>query len=337
MRILSTKTAIYGSLAAVLVLLVLAGRIAQRAYDEEHADYVRTPSTEVSRHPEQAGIPGLGNVSFAAKGDPQVAAWYAPSSNRAAVILVHGTEAERSSLLPELRDLAEAGFGVLAIDMPGQGASSGRTYWGEPERRAISAGVDWLSKRADVDPARIGAFGLSMGGYVLAQAAVTDPRIEAVVLAAAPHDVKEFNWVATDRWGWLTQIPTYVALRDGGTPLDMRPKDIVGDISPRPLMIVYGDQDHLVKPWMEQQIFDAANEPKEFFTVHGATHGDYAKVAPAEYKARLVTFFTKALRADLQTGATTADAAAPQAGGAQAGTAQGGATDPDPASADPRH
>ena len=72
-------------------------------------------------------------------------------------------------------------------------------------------------------------------------------------------------------------------------------------------MIVYGDHDQLVKPWMEQQIFDAANEPKEFFTVRGATHGDYAKAAPDEYKARLVTFFTKALLKDQQSGATTAN------------------------------
>jgi dipeptidyl aminopeptidase/acylaminoacyl peptidase len=101
-----------------------------------------------------------------------MAGWYAPSRNRAAVVLVHGTGADRSSLLADTRILTDAGFGTLALDIPGQGQSEGRTRWGVPERQAISAAVDWLSARDEVDPQRIGGFGLSMGAYVLTQAAV---------------------------------------------------------------------------------------------------------------------------------------------------------------------
>src|SRR6202011_3732713 len=99
------------------------------------------PAAEISRHPERAGIAGLHDVSFSADGEPQVAAWYAPSRNRAAVVLVHGTGSDRSSLLAETRILADAGFGVLALDLPGQGASGGKTLWGVPERHAISAAI----------------------------------------------------------------------------------------------------------------------------------------------------------------------------------------------------
>jgi uncharacterized protein len=290
------KTAQYFTLALLILGMLFAIYIAVSSYLDERSDYVRTPSTKISKNPGQTGIRGLREISFAAPGDQPVAAWYAPPSTaRAAIVLVHGVGADRSSLLFETRVLAQAGFGVLALDLPGQGASGGRTFWGVPERRAISAAVDWLVARDEVDPQRIGAFGMSMGAYVLAQTAVLDKRLNAVVLAASPNDVVEFNWLATRRWSLLSQVPCYLALRAAGTPLDMLPKDIVGAIAPRHLLILNGDDDHLVRPWMARQLYAAAREPKELYIVHGAHHADYSTVAPVEYRARLVDFYRRAL------------------------------------------
>ncbi len=275
--------------------VLCAAYIAVRSYWDERRDYVRTPSTAIARDPALAKIPGLREISFTA-GSAAVAAWYAPPvESRAAVVLVHGVDADRSSLLFETRRLAQAGFGVLALDLPGQGASGGTTQWGVPERRAISAAVDWLIRQGDVDASRIGAFGMSMGAYVLAQTAVIDRRISAVALAASPNDVVEFNWLATRRWGLLSQYPTYWALRAGGTPLNDCPKDIVGRIAPRPLLLVQGDLDDLVPEWMARQLYDAARMPKELYIVSGAHHADYSTVAPERYGERLVDFFKRAL------------------------------------------
>jgi dipeptidyl aminopeptidase/acylaminoacyl peptidase len=293
------KSFLYIALSVLCLGALSACYIAARSYWDERKDYVRTPPTDMARHPDRTGIPGLQEITFAAPGDAPLAAWYAPpSAARAAVVLVHGVDADRSSLLFETRVLAEAGFGVLALDLPGQGASGGKTEWGIPERRAISAAVDWLQHRGEVDPKRIGAYGLSMGAYVLAQTAVIDKRIAAITLAASPNDVVEFNWLATGRWGLLSQYPTYWALRTGGTPIDMLPKDIVGDIAPRPLLIVQGDLDDLVPEWMARQLFAAAHDPKELYIVHGAHHADYARTAPLEYGARLVDFYRRTLTRD---------------------------------------
>lgn len=284
------------ALLSISLGLLFAGCIMARSYWNQRKDYVRTPSAAPVKNPAHARIAGLVEVSFAAAAAPPLAAWYAPPlGSRAAIVLVHGVYAERCSLLFETRRLAQAGFGVFALDLPGQGASGGRTEWGVPERRAISAAVDWLIRRGDVEPSRIGAFGMSMGGYVLAQAAVADRRIAAVALAASPNDVVEFNWLATRRWGWLSQYPTYWALRAGGTPLDDCPKDIVGAIAPRPLLIVQGDQDTLVPEWMARQLYAAAGDPKELYLIAGAGHADYSATAAAEYGARLVDFFARSL------------------------------------------
>ena len=88
------------------------------------------------------------SVTFAAAGD-RLAAWYVASRNSAAVILVHGTGAERASLLSETRTLAAAGFGVLTRDLPGQGLSGGETHWGAAEILALSGKIDWLQGRPE--------------------------------------------------------------------------------------------------------------------------------------------------------------------------------------------
>ena len=68
--------------------------------------------------------------------------------------------------------LASQGFVVLTIDT--------NTVYDQPDSRAdqLQAALDYLTGRPDVDPARIGALGLSLGGAVTIMAAARDPRIK---------------------------------------------------------------------------------------------------------------------------------------------------------------
>jgi dipeptidyl aminopeptidase/acylaminoacyl peptidase len=289
------QIALYLVVAGAGVGLVFCVGVAAKSFWNERADYVRTPPAAISRHPERTGIEGLAEISFSSADGQRVAGWYAPSRNRAAIILVHGTGAERSSLLFETGFLSQAGFGVLAVDLPGQGASEGRTRWGVPERHAISAAVDWLGTRGEVDPERIGGFGFSMGAYVLTQAAVLDQRLRAVALVSSPNEVVEHNWLATAKWGLLTQVPCYLALRAYGQSLDIPPKNVIGSIAPRAVLIVGGDLDPLVPAFTARQLFSAAGSPKELWLVPRAHHADFAQIAGPEYRNRLAGYFDRTL------------------------------------------
>jgi dipeptidyl aminopeptidase/acylaminoacyl peptidase len=289
------QIAIYVFAGGVGVGLVACLLIAAKSFWNQRADYVRTPPAAISRHPERTGIERLAEISFSGEDGRRVAGWYAPARNRAAVILVHGTGAERSSLLFETEFLSRAGFGVLAIDLPGQGASAGRTRWGVPERLAIIAAVDWLQARGEIDPERVGGFGISMGAYVLTQAAVLDRRLRAVVLVSSPNEVVEHNWLATAKWGLLSQLPCYLALRAYGQSLDIAPNKVIGSIAPRAVLIVGGVLDPLVPAFMAQQLFAAAGSPKELWLVPRAHHADFAQIAGPEYRKRVIGFFDRAL------------------------------------------
>ena len=109
-------------------------------------------------------------------------AWYIPSENGAAIVLLGGCCSARDSVLDLATLFADHDYGVLMLDMRGHGGSEGRPmlwgWWGE---RDIEAGVDYLSTRSDVVGGRIGAIGMSVGGEQAFAAAGVDPRIRAVV------------------------------------------------------------------------------------------------------------------------------------------------------------
>lgn len=287
----------------ILLMLVLAAlglpavRVVYHSYRGGRSDFERTLAPPGAGDAARSGIPALTEIVFAGSAGT-LAAWYAPARNRAAVVLVHGTQAERSSLLPETRILAAAGFGALALDLPGQGASAGQTRWGEAEWRAVSAAVDWLSRRTEVDPTRIGGFGLSFGGYMLLQAAARDPRLKALVLASTPYDLDEETRRANAKWGALSELPALWALHHyRGNVADIAPSQAVHALGSRPILVLGGERDYMVPPAALQQLYAAAQEPKELWIVKGAGHAAFADAAPAEYARRLTGFFLRTLPA----------------------------------------
>ncbi len=282
----------------ILVMAVVATlgicfalRIAVRSYRDEVSDFERASVPAISSQPQATGIPDLTEVRLQRTGEPS-AGWYAPSRNRAAIVLAHGTGSDRSSLLTETRMLAAAGFGVLALDFPGQGASGGRTLWGKDERDALVAAVDWLSARPEVDATRIGGFGLSIGGYVLVQAATTETRLRAIVLASTPANILEEVRVSNNRWGLLTELPAVWALKRSGMPFnELQPRDVIASISPRAVFLIAGERDNWVPQTTARELFAAAREPKQLWIVPGAAHTNFAEIAPQEYRERLSQFF----------------------------------------------
>ena len=77
------------------------------------------------------------------------------------------------------------GLASLVMDAPGTGENP---FPWEPESvRAWVAAIDALAARPEVDPNRIGAFGLSRGGYSVMQLAGTAPDKVRAVVAVAGH------------------------------------------------------------------------------------------------------------------------------------------------------
>jgi dipeptidyl aminopeptidase/acylaminoacyl peptidase len=108
------------------------------------------------------------------------------SAKHAAIIFVHGGPERQmlpgfhyfeayTNLYESNQYLANRGFIVLSINyrggiMYGHDFRVPRAYWNARGYQDVLAGAHWLDHRSDVDPKRLGVYGLSFGGYFTAMA-----------------------------------------------------------------------------------------------------------------------------------------------------------------------
>jgi pimeloyl-ACP methyl ester carboxylesterase len=223
-------------------------------------------------------------------------AWYVPSRNGAAVLLGHGSGGSRERVVAHIRMLARHGYGVLALDNPGNGESAGHSNGlGDNAQPGIEAALDWLERRSDVDRRRIAAFGTSLGGEVLLEAAARDPRIRAVVSdgAARPNDATEVADVAAPEraFAWLT---TKLVRGVSGTRSAPSLFGLMPRIAPRPVLLVAsGELESEAVTNRRYQALGGANVG--LWVVPGAGHTAGLRVHPAEYEQRTTAFLDHAL------------------------------------------
>jgi hypothetical protein len=225
-----------------------------------------------------------------------LAAWYAPSRNRAAVIVFPG----RQGPVAHARMLTRHGYGVLMLDRRGEGESEGdynaRGWGGEGD---LEAAVGYLARRDDVDAQRIGGLGLSVGGELLLQAAAGDARLRAVVSEGAGTQSLNDQLQTPDvpkALRWLS--PMTVETAAGIVLANRRPPpglvDAVPRIAPRPVLLISGgegNQDEELNAVYQQ----AGGPTVSSWEIPRAGHTGGLDAAPEEYERRVVGFFDRVL------------------------------------------
>jgi pimeloyl-ACP methyl ester carboxylesterase len=230
-----------------------------------------------------------------------LSAWYVPSTNGAAVAVLHGAGSTRSSTLDQAEVLARNGYGVLLLDARGHGRSGGRAmdfgWYGDED---AAAAVDFLVDRSDVDDDRVGLVGLSMGGEEAIGAAGADRRIAAVVAEGATNravddkawlsDVYGVRGALQERIEWL-QYQTTDLLTDAHQPVGLR--DAAAASRAPMLLIAAGevpDEAHAAA-WIRS----AAADRVAVWVADGAGHTGALRAHPREWEERVVGFLDVAL------------------------------------------
>jgi len=231
----------------------------------------------------------------------RLAAWYYPSQNRAAVILLHGYKDDRSSMLPIAAMLIRHGYGVIAPDFRGHGESEGeRVTFGHDEVRDVEAAYRYLLTRSEVDPERIGLLGNSMGSATALLYTAENPAIKAVVAQSPYATLDEMIQANVQRLGFptfpLAPMMSFFIERKLGFPVDtIAPIRHIGQISPRAILILIGGKDTWVNPKGGQQLYAAAGEPRELWFDPEMGHLEFHEKRAAEFEERVVAFFDKYL------------------------------------------
>jgi uncharacterized protein len=139
----------------------------------------------------ESGRPYRIETAFIPSGKDRIASTLlSPDGTGPAPVLIAVSGAGEGLLAPEspvFRRLVSNGYAVLALGKKGVGASSGnwRKESFQDRARNVTAAMDWVSTRTDIDGSRIILYGHSQGGYVV-PLVHSDARVEALVLAAGP-------------------------------------------------------------------------------------------------------------------------------------------------------
>lgn len=257
------------------------------------------PRTPVDRTPLDVNITTYRDVSFATSDGITLHGWYIPSQNGAAVILAHGHGNNRQFLLPDAALLTGQGYGVLLFDFRGHGESDrAAVTLGDHERRDLRAALDFVAAQPDVDPARIGGLGFSMGAAVLILVAAEDERLRAIVIESPYPTLDGVIKYRLNLPGVLRDLLIHwVEWRNDSDLNNVRPVDELCRVSPRPVLLIYGDEDYTLPPGSQQTMFDAACDPVEKWLIAGVGHVYFGEHAPEDYHARVLGFFERWLAA----------------------------------------
>ena len=109
------------------------------------------------------------------------------------VVMINGIDSTKEEFDPRQREFAAAGMASLLFDGPGQGEAQYRFPTRGDYEHAAAAVIDFAIASLDIDPDRIGVFGISLGGYYAPRAAAFDARIKACISLSGPYDLAE-SW-----------------------------------------------------------------------------------------------------------------------------------------------
>ena len=282
LRWLRRATILIGSLLAAY-WLVLPVAIAILATHRPRADV----------RPAALGAP-YEQVTLTTRDGLDLAAWYVPSSNGAAVI----SYPTRSGKVPQARMLVRHGYGVLLLDARGYDGSQGDpNVFGWDDAKDIDAAVAWLGHRPDVRGGRIGGIGFSVGGEMMLQAAASNTRLRAVVSEGAGfRSVREDVQRGPRGWFTLPQAAVQTAALAvlSGTAPPPPLNELVPRIAPRHVYFIYAGHGAGGEEF-NPDLYQAAGTPKALWQIPEASHTGGFEARPREYEQRVVGFFNRAL------------------------------------------
>jgi fermentation-respiration switch protein FrsA (DUF1100 family) len=175
----------------------------------------------------------------------------------------------------------ERGLALLVVDMPGQGETlRHRGIVSRPDYEVpVGAAIDYLEGRPEVDGGRIALLGRSFGGYYAARAAAFEKRLAACAIFGALYDGADLYDTyppIRNQLRWLTGAKD---LEDARERLKAFSLNGVVDKISCPLLVVHGEDDHLVPAWHAQRTHDEARTEKQLILYRrgepGAIHCSY--------------------------------------------------------------
>ncbi len=189
------------------------------------------------------------------------------------MVMVCGLDSSKEETDAYEQPFLARGIAVLVFDGPGQGEAEYELPIRGNYETAVTAVIDYIETRRDLDSSRVGLWGVSLGGYYAPRAAAFEKRVKACIALSGPFDF-------LDAWDGLPEL-TREAFRvrsHCATQADAKRNAAtltLNGVASRitcPLFIVAGKQDRVV-PWRDaERLAGEARGPVELLVIEDGNH-----------------------------------------------------------------
>jgi 2,6-dihydroxypseudooxynicotine hydrolase len=219
-------------------------------------------AANLRRPPVAGGMPRL-STSGAPRGD-------APPP---LVVLIPGLDSTKEEFFHWENAFLGRGMATLSMDGPGQGETGFTLPIRHDYEAAVAAMLDALRARDDIDRERVGAAGVSLGGYYAPRAAAFEPRIRAVAGISGPYNFGEL-------WDDLPALTrdAFTVKSGARDERDGRERahalDLAGVLAglTQPALYVTGGLDRII-PWRQTERAARETPSGRFVLFERGTHG----------------------------------------------------------------
>ena len=254
------------------------------------------------RTPADAGLE-YREVSFESANRVPLEAWWVPpaegESSRAAV-LVHGWGGDKSDehVIETAPIYARAGYGVLLLDLRGNGGSGGeRRTLGYKETRDVQGALAWLDEEG-FEPGEVVLHGWSMGGATVVRSA-PGTGVAAVIEEAGYADLP---LLLRRQLPETTGLPSLFSpgvflaakLFLGFDPWAVQPSEDAARLREEgvPLFVIHSTDDEVV-PFEHAELFESAYPEARLWKIEGLGHVE--AYTHREYRQKLLSFLSENL------------------------------------------
>src|SRR3984893_19060607 len=190
------------------------------------------------------------------------------------VIAFQGADTMAEATILGAGAYAARGMAYLAVDFPGQGGALRLKDLHLPPdtERIAKAMIDYLETRPDVDAARVGMQGISMGGYGVPRAASGEKRIKAAFMSSGSYDLKsdlfEYYPPIQERVRWIIGAKDLADARKQLSEYTLQGR---ANRIEAPMLIGYSKDDRIMDPAGALRLYESAVNSKRD-TVEGTGH-----------------------------------------------------------------
>jgi len=247
------------------------------------------PTNKAYYSPEDINPVKPADIAFMAEDGVKLHGWYFDSDPnkgpKGLFVFFHGNAENLSSHFAALFWVLKEGYNYFIFDYRGFGKSEGKP---SPEGTILDgkAALRWAYEKNKNIP--IIVFGQSLGTAVALRTVPElkeDVPIKLVVVEAAFHSYKKAGQKVLSKsfLTWLFQPLAHLVLSDKHAP-----KNHIAKISPTPIIVIHGTEDHIVDYSLGEKVYELAEKPKEFWRVEGGRHMDSFRRHEKKYQRRLI-------------------------------------------------